>query len=90
MADCSNIKVKLAQQGKPCIWLGYAKYHKASTYRLYNMVTGQILLIRDVTFMRKTFHNYVKDNALKPHEIYNDKNLAPQSMEDKDIREVTM
>ncbi len=34
--------------------------------------------------MCKTFHDYVKVNALKPHEKYDDKNSLPKSMEDKD------
>ena len=77
MKDCNKIKSKLAQQEKPCICLGYAKKHKAGTYRLYNMVTGRILLSRDVAFMRKTFQEYEKDNALKPHEKYDDHDSSP-------------
>ncbi len=55
VTDCNKIKSKLAQRGKPCIWLGYTKNHKAGTFHLYNTITGRILLSRDVTLMRKTF-----------------------------------
>ncbi len=84
MAFCNKIKAKLAQQDKPFIWMGYAKYHKAGAYRLYNKVTGKNLPNRDVIFMHKTFHEYEKDNVLKPHEKYDDKTSSPKSMEDKD------
>ncbi len=72
----------MTQQGKPFIWLGYAKYHKVGTYILYHMITGKIVLSRDVIFMRKTFHDYVKDNVLKEQEKCDDKNSLPKSMED--------
>ena len=47
----TRIKAKLADRGKPCMWMGFAKNHKAGTYRLYNQKTNKLIISRDVTFI---------------------------------------
>ncbi len=85
VTDHNKIKSKLAQQGKPCIWLGYTKNHKAGTFFLYNTVTMRIFLSRHATFMHKTFQEYKQDNALRPHvKCDNHDSSLPESKYDKD------
>ncbi len=84
MADWNKIKTKLAQQGKPCNSLVYAKDHKVGTYHIYNVFTGQFMLIRDIIFIHKSYQDYEKGRVLKPHESYDDKNSSLKSIEDKD------
>ena len=50
---------KLANQGTPSIWVGYAKNHPTG-YRIFNTKTKQIILTRDVTFLRKSYGEYSK------------------------------
>ena len=44
---------KLANQGTPGIWVGYAENHPTGTYRIFNPKTKRIILTRDVTFLQK-------------------------------------
>ena len=56
-----KIKDKHDDRGIPCIWLGYAKDHKAGTYRMYSPTTGKCILTRDVIFLRKTYAEFKQD-----------------------------
>ena len=56
-----KIKAKLDDRGIPCIWLGYAKDHKAGTYCMYSTTTGKCILTRDVIFLRKTYAEFKQD-----------------------------
>ena len=53
--------VKLANQGIPAIWVGYAKGHPTGTYWVFNPKTKKIILTRDVTFLHKSFGEFSKD-----------------------------
>ena len=54
VADRTGIKNKLADRGKPCLWMGYARDHSAGTFRLYNPATRKMFLSRDVIFLGET------------------------------------
>ena len=45
-------QAKLANQGTPGIWVGYAKGHLTSKYQVFNPKTKKIILTQDVTFYR--------------------------------------
>eukprot|EP00984_Skeletonema_dohrnii_P022875 scaffold11976_cov67-Skeletonema_dohrnii-CCMP3373.AAC.1 len=49
---------KLKSRGETCIWLGYAANHAAGTYRIYNPRTRQVILSRDVHFLKETYGEY--------------------------------
>ena len=58
VTDTTKIKAKLSDRGKVCMWMGYARDHKAGTYRLYNPTTRKIIMSRDVIFLRKSTKEY--------------------------------
>ena len=51
---------KLANQGTPCIWVGYTENHPTGTHRIFNPKTKRIILTRDVTFLKKSYGAYNK------------------------------
>ena len=53
VTDRVKIKAKLANRGKNCYWIGYAKNHPVGTYRIYNPVTRRVIQSRDVVFMEQ-------------------------------------
>ena len=67
VANQTTIKNKLADRGKPCLWMGYAKDHSAGTFRLYNPATRKVILSRDVTFLGETLEE-VNDEIEEDHQ----------------------
>ena len=51
LANRNNIKGKLSDKGKPCVWIGYARNHADGTHRVHNPETKKIFLIRDIIFL---------------------------------------
>ena len=51
---------KLANQGKPYIWVDYAEGHCTSAYWVFNPKTKKITSTRDVTFLQKSYGEYSK------------------------------
>ena len=51
---------KLANEGTPSIWVGYAKCLSTSTYQIFNLKTKKIVLTQDVTFLQKSYSEYTK------------------------------
>ncbi|MCP4744763.1 MAG: hypothetical protein GY874_01280, partial [Desulfobacteraceae bacterium] len=58
VTNMTKIKAKLSDCGKVYMWRGYAKDHKAGTYRLYNPTTRKMIMSRDVVFLRKSTKEY--------------------------------
>ena len=50
---------KLAN-GAPGIWVGYANGHHTGTYWIFNPKTKQINSTQDVTFLKKSYGEYIK------------------------------
>jgi hypothetical protein len=61
VANRNNVKAKLDDHGKTCIWLRYAKDHAIGTYHVYNPKTNQVSLTRDVTFLRESHNDWVAE-----------------------------
>ena len=51
---------KLADQGTPIIWVGYAKNHLTGIYQIFNPKTKCIIWTLDVTFLQKSYGEYSK------------------------------
>ena len=51
---------KLANQGTPGFWDGYAEGHPTSIYQAFNPKTKKIILTKDVTFLWKSYFEYRK------------------------------
>ena len=51
VANRVKIKAKLADRGKLCYFVGYAKDHAIGTYRIFNPVTRKVIMSRDVSFV---------------------------------------
>ena len=52
VTDRSTDKAKLNPRGKKCLFVRYAKMHATGTYGLCNPATREIILSRDVAFIR--------------------------------------
>jgi hypothetical protein len=61
IANRKNVKAKLDDRGKMCIWLGHAKDHAIRTYRVYNPKTNKVSLTRDVTFLRESHNDWLAE-----------------------------
>jgi hypothetical protein len=61
VANCNNVKAKLDDHGKTCIWHGYAKDHAIGTYYVYNSKTNKVSLTRDVTFLCESHNDWVAE-----------------------------
>ena len=70
-----KIKAKLADRGKTCMWLGYARNHPAGTYRVLNLMTRKVIITRDVLFLRKSYGDWANDKIQE--------NTSPTSNYDK-------
>ena len=57
-------QAKLANQGTPCIWIGYAKGHLTGTKWIFNPKTKKIILTRYVIFLQKSYGEYSKVEKL--------------------------
>ena len=55
-----NMKVKLRDRGKACMFVGYADNHSGETYRMYNLSTGLILTTRDIRWLDVIYADYVE------------------------------
>jgi hypothetical protein len=85
-----KIKAKLADRGKLCMWMGYAKDHKAGTYRIYNPTTRKLFLSRDVTFLRKSMKDHKSQMLENRRRIFktqlsSDSDVSDSDDEDDDI-----
>src|SRR5210317_1107884 len=87
VANRQQIKAKFDDRGKPCIWLGYAENHAAGTYRVLKTLTEKVNLTRDVTFLRKSYGNWVDDQE-KLSSIPNSNDQSDDEDEDEDEDEL--
>ena len=51
---------KLANQGVPSIWVGFAEGLPVETYHVYNPKTRKIIAAKDVMFLQKSYRNWSK------------------------------
>ena len=51
VCSIATVKSKLEDQGKTCMFLGYAQNHIGSTYHILNLCTKRIVLIRDIIWI---------------------------------------
>ncbi len=60
------LKGKLSDCGKNCLFLGYAESHARGAYCLLNLETNQVILSRDVFFLKKRYGEWaqVKNPAI--------------------------
>ena len=69
VANRKRIKAKLALQGKPCIWLGYAKSHKAGTYQVLNTTTNKVIITNNVVFLCKNYAEWIEGHTKTPKDL---------------------
>jgi len=53
-------RAKLANQGTPGIWVGFANNHPTGTHRIFNPKTKRIILTGDVAFLNKSYGEFYK------------------------------
>ena len=51
---------ELTNHGTPGFWVGYAENHPTGTYQIFNPKTKKIILTQDVTFLQKSYGEYIK------------------------------
>lgn len=61
VAKHSNKKVraKMDNRGYPCMFIGYSKNRAGDVYRMYNLSTGRIVNSRDLTWLGKSYGEYM-------------------------------
>jgi hypothetical protein len=52
-----KIKAELADRGKTCMFVGYAKNHASGVYWMLNLKTNRILKTRDFIWMKKQYRD---------------------------------
>ena len=52
-------KIKIKDQGKTCMFLGYSQNHTSGTYHMLNLCSKRIVLSRDVIWINKTYGEYI-------------------------------
>ena len=58
----TTAKSKLEDRGMTCMFPGYAQNHTGVTYRMLNICTKRVVLIRGVIWLEKTYREYVSRN----------------------------
>ena len=58
----ATVKARLEDQGKTCMFLGYAQNNTGGTYRMLNLHTKCIVLSRDVICLKKTTESMYQEN----------------------------
>ncbi len=73
-------------QGKQCLFLGYAENHARGTYRLLNLKNNQVVLSRDVFFLKKRYGEWaqVKNPAIIDVRDKEEENLEQEAEVMKD------
>jgi len=82
MYQNSKMAAKMKDRGTTCIWLGYAADHTAGTHRVFNPKTNQVILMRDVRFLKQTYGEYQKSKD--EEEAEHEKSNTPMKIEDDD------
>ena len=57
------IKSKLTDRGYPALFVGYTDNHSSDVFKFYKLRTGAIIESRDVLWLSKTHHEYMKMNG---------------------------
>ena len=53
--DPTEHKLKNADRGRVCMFLGYASNHAGDSYKVFHLKTGKALISRDVRWLNKSF-----------------------------------
>ena len=61
----ATVKAKIQDQGKKCMFLGYAQNHTGSTYHMLNIRTKRIVLICDVVRLNKPTDSTYKKSKIQ-------------------------
>ena len=70
LRSINNIKSKLEDQGRTCMFLGYAQKYTGSTYIMLNLFTKRIVLSRGVICLNKTYDEYVPRKKTQGDQLY--------------------
>ena len=60
-----DMKAKLEDRGRPCMFVGYAHNHAGDVYRMLDLKTRKICVSRDVTWLKKLYGEYIKNEDKK-------------------------
>jgi hypothetical protein len=67
------MRAKLADQGKPAMFLGHVANHSPDVYRMLNLKTKRVIKTRDTLWLNETYGCHTKSvNSLKRSEAQND------------------
>ena len=60
VSDYANMKIrgKLADRGKPCLFVGYPENHASDVFRMINLQTNKVILTRDVIWLHQVYGVY--------------------------------
>ena len=60
MYQYNSWQTKLANEGSPSIWVGFAEGHLVGTYCVYSLKTKKVILTKDMTFLQKSYSEWNK------------------------------
>lgn len=60
---------KVKERGVTCVFIGYASNHEGDCYRMWNPVTGMVMLSRDVVFLQRMFFEQLNSDATKQQPV---------------------
>jgi hypothetical protein len=81
-----KIRVKLADRGRPCLYLGIAADHSTQVHLFLNLDTNHIILSRDLIWLNKSYGDW---KGLTVNKIIETKNNLYGSDEDSDEEDIS-
>jgi hypothetical protein len=79
--NIQTVKTKLEDRGSTSMFLGYAKQHAGTVYRMLNLQNGTLCLSRDVMWLNQSYGEY------KKHQKREDVTTIPRQPEEDDDEE---
>ena len=64
------VKFNIKYQEMACMLIGYVKNYTIGTYRMLNLRTKHIILIRDIIWLNKTYGEYVSRKIYQCKQLY--------------------
>ena len=89
ITDNTKIKGKLADRGKPCMFLGYSENHTGDTYRFLNLNTWKAIMSRDVIWLNKNYADWKGLKKVITRKVINTEEDSDDDNNDTPIEVIT-
>ena len=75
----NSIRSKMKPKSIKCIFVGYAPHHTSDTYKMYNPVTGKLILSRDIRWLDWVPYNPISTLPIDAQEPSDTHFLIPET-----------